>query len=409
MAGLPPFNGFLSKEMFFQAAVDVTTLGIFHIDTLGNLIPIVAWVASIFTFVYSMIIVFQTFLGPYREERLETPANEAPVGMLISPTILVGLVVLIFFFPNVLGQYILNPAMASVFPSFAAEGSLGVEIFHWHGFNTALWMTIGVVVIGALLYSFPKAWRWIYAIFPSGWSFNNLYNFALEQSSDASKKITDGYMTGSLRDYMKYIFIFFILLILGGFIVSGSYQFTIMDNASISTFEWIIVVTLIIAAVAILFAKSRLTAIILNSVLGYGVALFFVIFRAPDLALTQIVVETVTTVLFLVAYYFLPEWKKEDDTGRGRTNKILISIGVGATFTLVALAAQNNRLFERISVYFEDSYELAGGRNIVNTILGDFRAFDTMLEVVVLIIAGIGVYSIIKLKTGKRGKKLENQ
>lgn len=410
MAGLPPFNGFLSKEMFFQAAIDITTLGVFHVDTLGNLIPIVAWIASIFTFVYSMIIVFQTFLGPYKEERLERPANESPIGMLISPLILAGLVLIIFFFPNILGNYIIRPAMASVFPSLATQADLGVEILRWHGFNSlALWMTIGVVLIGIILYKFPKIWRWIYVLFPGEWSFNSLYNFAIEQGEKSSRRFTNSYMTGDLRNYLMYIFSFFILLIAGAFVLTGSYNFTISDNAMISTFELIIVMSLMIAAISILFAKSRLTAILLNSVLGYGVALLFVIFRAPDLALTQTVVETVTTVLFLVAYYFLPEWQKEQGTRKANLTKLVVSIAVGATFTVVALAAQNNRLFERISTYFEDSYELAGGRNIVNTILSDFRGFDTMLEVVVLLIAGLGVYSIIKLKAGKRGKKIENQ
>ncbi|WP_156854070.1 Na+/H+ antiporter subunit A [Oceanobacillus sp. AG] len=409
MAGLPPFNGFLSKEMFFQAAVDITELGVFHMDTIGNLIPIVAWVASIFTFVYSMIIVFQTFLGPYKEERLERPANEGPGGMLISPVILAGLVVLIFLMPNMLGNYIIRPAVESVFPTLVTEMNLGVEISAWHGLNTALWMTIGVIVLGILLYSFPRAWRWIYAIFPIGWSLNTLYNFTLEQSVKSSRKFTNSYMTGLLRHYLMYIYLFFILLVAGAFALTGSYDFTISGNAEISIFEWIIALTLIIAAISILFAKSRLTAILLNSVLGYGVALLFVIFRAPDLALTQMVIETVTTVLFLVAYYFLPEWKKENESRRINLSKLLISIGFGASFTAVALAVQNNRLFDRISTYFENSYELAGGRNIVNTILSDFRGFDTMLEVVVLLIAGIGVYSIIKLKAGNRGDKFENQ
>src|SRR5699024_1891716 len=192
---------FLSKEMFFQAAVDITELGIFHMDTIGNLIPIVAWVASIFTFVYSMIIVFQTFLGPYKEERLERPANEGPGGMLISPVILAGLVVLIFLMPNMLGNYIIRPAVESVFPTLVTEMNLGVEISAWHGLNTALWMTIGVVVLGILLYSFPRAWRWIYAIFPIGWSLNTLYNFTLEQSVKSSRKFTNSYMTGLLRHY----------------------------------------------------------------------------------------------------------------------------------------------------------------------------------------------------------------
>lgn len=408
MAGLPPFNGFLSKEMFFQAAVDITTLGIFHVDTIGNLIPIVAWIASILTFVYSMTIVFQTFFGKYKQERLDHVAKEAPLGMLISPLILTGLVLLIFMLPNVLAENIINPAMASVFPNLSLVHDLSVEVHHWHGVNTALLMTIGVITAGILLYRFPSIWMWIYSLLPGKWTFNNLYELTLEKSEEWSNRITNQYMTGTLRHYLTYIFIFFILVIGGAIVLTGSYNFTITDNASISIFEWTMVIAMIIAGVSILFAKSRLTAILLNGVLGYGVAVFFVLFRAPDLALTQTVIESVTTVLFLVAYYFLPEWQKEGGTRKANTNKLLLSIGVGVTFTVGALAAQNNRLFERISTYFENSYELAGGRNIVNAILGDFRAFDTMLEVVVLLIAGIGIYAIIKLKSGKRGDKLEN-
>ena len=409
MAGLPPFNGFLSKEMFFQAAVDISRLGLFHLDTLGNLIPIVAWIASIFTFVYSMIIVFQTFFGPYHEEHLEHPAKESSFGMLLPPLVLSGLVVLIFVFPNVLGDYVIRPAMASVFPNVAEEAELGVKIVHWHGFNEPLLMTIGVIVLGAVLYIFLKYWSRIYSITPDFLSFNALYDFTLEQSELQSRKITNKYMTGDLRHYWCYMFLFFVLLVAGAFVWTGSFDFNISGNADVTMYEVILLIAMFIAAISILFAKSRLTAILLNGFLGYGVAVFFVIFRAPDLALTQTIVETVSTVLFLAAYYFLPEMKQENDTNGQKTMKIIVSVLVGATFTVVALASQNNRLFERISTYFENSVELAGGRNIVNTILSDFRGFDTMLEVVVLLIAGIGVYSIIKLKAGKRGEKLEDQ
>ena len=132
-------------------------------------------------------------------------------------------------------------------------------------------------------------------------------------------------------------------------------------------------------------------------------------FRAPDLALTQAVVETVTTALFLLAFYFLPEWKKEDSPLRTKVLNGLIAISVGTIVTVLALTVQGNKMFESISSYFEDSYNLAGGKNIVNTILGDFRAFDTMLEVVVLFIAGIGVYTLIKLKVKKEGQDFEDQ
>ncbi|MFD1852018.1 Na+/H+ antiporter subunit A [Oceanobacillus bengalensis] len=408
MAGLPPFNGFLSKEMFFQVAVNISEFN-FASDTWSTLIPVVAWVASILTFVYCMIFVFKTFLGSYQEEKLEHPAHEAPYGMLFSPMILGALVVLIFFFPNVLGDYLLRPAMSSIFPTIAENEDLGVHVIPWHGFNMPLKMTIGVILLGILLFISLRYWKGIYKMFPEKWSFNTLYGNILEQLEATSNTVTNFYMTGHLRDYMVYIYSFFILAVGGMLVITNTLVFNIEGNASISSLEGIIALVMMIAAVTILFAKSRLTAILLNSVLGYGVAIFFVLFRAPDLALTQTVVETVSTVLFLAAYYFLPEWKKEDTRKRSKSVNLIISILVGVIFTVVALAVQNGKLFDSISSYYENSYELAGGRNIVNTILGDFRAFDTMLEVVVLLIAGLGVYTFIKLKARKEDASVEDK
>ncbi|AXI10797.1 Na+/H+ antiporter subunit A [Oceanobacillus zhaokaii] len=409
MAGLPPFNGFLSKEMFFTSVLNIRDLNIFSLETWGTMLPVIAWVASVFTFIYCMIVVFQTFFGKYKEERLEHPAHEAPPGMLIAPVILGVLVIAIFFFPNVLGDYLIVPAMASIFPTFATETDLGVTISAWHGFQPELWMTIGVVVIGTLLYISLKYWKKIYGILPESWSFDSLYNAILETVETSSNKITNFYMTGYLRDYLVYVYLFFIIVVGGTLIYTGALDFSIANNAPIDAIDWVIAITMIIGAVAIIFAKSRLTAILLNGVIGYGVALFFVLLRAPDLALTQTVVETVTTVLFLVAYYFLPEWKKEDSPRRTKSINLLISILVGTIFVIVALAVQNGKLFESISSYFENSYELAGAKNIVNAILSDFRGFDTMLEVVVLLIAGIGIFTLIKFKAGKGEEELENK
>lgn len=191
--------------------------------------------------------------------------------------------------------------------------------------------------------------------------------------------------------------------------LTGTYLFDLSGDAPITINEYIFVFVMMGAGIAIIFAKSRMTAIILNGVLGYSIAIFFVVFRAPDLALTQIIVETVTTALFLLCFRFLPEWKKEKTAPSTKVINAIIAISVGTIVTILALTVQGNKVFESISVYFEDAYELAGGKNIVNTILGDFRAFDTMLEVVVLFIAGIGVYTLIKLKAGKGEKDVEDQ
>ena len=407
MAGLPPFNGFLSKEMFFTSVLNIASLDILSLETWGALFPIIAWVASIFTFVYSLIIIFQTFLGTYQEERLERPAKEAPFGMLISPIILGVLVIGIFFFPNVLGKNLLQPAMAGIFPSFHAEGEMfNFEISAWHGFfSPELWMTIGVVVFGLILYIFWKKWINVYSLVPHNWSFDTLYYFGLEQIEKRSHQLTRWYMTGHLRDYLIYIFLFFIIAIGGVFAKIGVLEIDLSTDAPVTAFEWFIVIAMLVSAVFIIFAKSRLTAILLNGAVGYSVAMMFVMFQAPDLALTQAAIETISTVLFLVAYYFLPEWKKEDAPPRTKVTNLIISIGVGIVFVVTALAAKNETLYRTIASFFENAYELAGGSNIVNAILGDFRAFDTMLEVVVLLIVGTGVYSLTKLKDRKEDEK----
>lgn len=408
MAGLPPFNGFLSKEMFFEAVVSVSQSGIFSLHISKVLFPAIAWIASVFTFIYCMIIVFKTFLGPYQPEKLDHEAHEAPAGMLVSPIILAILVVGIFFFPNVLGDYLLRPAMASILPSLQLEGMVG-PISAWHGINPAFLMTVGVIIIGTLLYLSIRRWKRIYSLLPEKWTLDNLYNNSLIQMERISNRITSFYMTGYLRSYSIYIFLFFIAAVGGTLLFTGAYTFDLSGDAPISVYEIVLVLIMMAAGLAIPLAKTRVNAILLNGALGYSMALFFVVFRAPDLALTQLVVETVSTALFLLCFYYLPEWKKENSPRRTKRNNLIISIAVGAIFVLVALSVRGGKLFETISGYFEDAYELAGGKNIVNAILGDFRAFDTMLEVIVLFIGGLGVYTLIKLKTTKEERNLEDQ
>lgn len=408
MAGLPPFNGFLSKEMFFQAVVSVSQSGIFSLHISKVLFPVVAWVASVFTFIYCMIIVFKTFLGPYQPEKLDHEAHEAPAGMLISPIILAVLVVGIFFFPNVLGDYLLRPAMASILPSIELEGMIE-PISAWHGFNPALWMTLGVIAVGTLMYLSIRRWKGIYSLLPENWTLDNLYNNSLIQMEKISNRITSFYMTGYLRSYSIYIFLFFIAAVGGTLLFTGAYAFDFAGDAPISVYEIVLVLVMVAAALAIPLAKSRVNAVLLNGALGYSMALFFVVFRAPDLALTQLVVETVSTALFLLCFYFLPKWKKEETPRRTKRTNLVISIAVGIIFVLVALSVRGGKLFDTISGYFENAYELAGGKNIVNAILGDFRAFDTMLEVIVLFIGGLSVYTLIKLKSTKEEQNLEDQ
>lgn len=403
MAGLPPFNGFLSKEMFFTGVLNASELNIFQMETWGILFPIIAWVASVFTFIYSMILVFKTFTGTYQPKKLEKEAHEAPIGMLIPPIVLASLVVLFFFFPNILSKNLLEPAMAAILPSFIeAGGGFDVKIYAWHGWNTELFMTIGVVAFGSLLFVSLKKWSWLYGVMPEQLTLNHAYDLGLEKVEKASHGITAFHMTGFIRDYLLYIFGFIVVVLGGAVVMLQGFSYDPSGNAPVSVYEVVLVAVMVVAAIGVLIAKSRLTAIVAVGVLGYMVALMFVNFRAPDLALTQLVVETVTVALFLLCFYHLPKFKKEESGVRFRAANLVISLGVGTVVTLIALSAQGARVFEPISTYFEDSYELAGARNMVNAILVDFRGFDTLLEVLVLSIAGLGVYTLIKLRLAGR-------
>ncbi|MFE8697196.1 Na+/H+ antiporter subunit A [Cytobacillus sp. FJAT-53684] len=405
MAGLPPFNGFLSKEMFFTGILTVTESPVFGMESLGLAFPIIAWIASVFTFIYCMILVFKTFMGKHRPERLDKEAHEAPIGMLIPPMILGGLVIIIFFFPNVVSKYLLQPALIAVLPRFAETGGIDVNITPWHGWSTELIMTIGVIGFGVLMYRYLRKWSPLYGYFPQVLTLNHMYNQSLAGTEKISLKLTKKYMTGFVRDYLVYIFTFMICLLGSALWLSKGLSFDSSNDAPIHVYEGGVIVAVLIAAFTVLLAKSRFTAIIAVGALGYLVTLFFVIFRAPDLALTQLVVETVTAALFLLCFHHLPELRKERSSIPFKVTNLLISLGVGTIVTLIALSVNNHRLFESISGYFEDSYSLAGAKNIVNAILVDFRGLDTMLEILVLCIAGLGVYTLIKLRLVGREKE----
>ncbi|MBU8747984.1 MULTISPECIES: Na+/H+ antiporter subunit A [Bacillus] len=409
MAGLPPFNGFLSKEMFFTSMLRVTHFDLFNVQTWGVLFPLFAWIGSVFTFIYSMKLLFKTFRGNYQPEQLEKQAHEAPVGMLVPPVILVALAVSLFFFPNILSYSLIEPAMNSIYPTLlAGHEKFHVHISQWHGVTTELLMTAGIVVIGTIGYLSLNKWKGIYKLFPSKLTLNWLYDKLLTLMEKGSYRVTKQYMTGFLRDYLLYIFAGFIILIGGAFAIKGGFSFKTEGMAKIGVYEIILTLVMISATVATVFARSRLTAIIALGVVGYTLALFFVIFRAPDLALTQLVIETISVALFLLCFYHLPKLRLKTKTRTFRMTNFIISLGVGVIVTLLGIASSSQRTKDSIASFFvKHSHDLGGGDNVVNVILVDFRGFDTMFEITVLTIAALGIYSMIKTKVKEEGKSGE--
>ncbi|MGY0694311.1 Na+/H+ antiporter subunit A [Virgibacillus sp. FSP13] len=399
MAGIPlPFlNGFYSKELFFESSLDLEGATTFA-RVLAQVIPYLAVFGSIFTFVYSIYLLFGTFAGKKHLDLLPKKPHEAPIGMLLSPFILVLGVVLIGLFPNFVN---------GTFLAHAAEAIKGAEINQdigfWHGFNTPFKMTLIVVGVGLLLVLTRKKWAGAYRVLPGKLSLNKLYDYILNKLDVVSQKVTQSYMTGSLRLYVAIILgvtlvaTFIVMLVTDGF----NLQF---DNlADVTAIEVSVVAIMIVAALATILAKNNVSAILILGVVGYGVAILFVLYRAPDLALTQLVIETVTVVLFLLCFRHMPQLRKRNETSRTKIVNIVISVGFGALMTLIGISAHSSKWFESISNYFiETSLKLGGGHNIVNVILVDMRGFDTLFEITVLGIAALAIYSLIKLKKGAK-------
>jgi multicomponent Na+:H+ antiporter subunit A len=390
--------------MFFTAMVHVTEMDIFNLETWGVLFPVIAWFASVFTFIYCMILVFKTFMGKYQPEKLGKKPHEAPIGMLISPIILVSLVIIFGLFPNLLSDSLISPAMAAVLPSLLQVGGVfEVHITFWHGLTIELFMTMGVIIMGLILYKTYPKWKKIYKAIPEKLSINGFYDGTIERSQSVSNKLMNMNMNGSIRSYLAYIFAFLIIILSTTLIWKNAFKLDTSNVSSIGVYEVVLAIFVMVGSISILFVKSRMTSIILLGAVGYTVSLFYVLFRAPDLALTQLVIETISVALFLVCFYHLPKLRKFETRLTFKLTNALISFGVGAVVTAIALSAHSNKLFSSISQYYvENTYEEAAGKNMVNVILVDFRGFDTMFEICVLAIAALGIFSMIKLRLTRR-------
>lgn len=411
MAGLPPFNGFLSKEMFFTAMLSLREFNLFAFDTWGIIFPIVAWIASIFTFVYSLYFVFKTFSGKYQPSKLPHKPHEAPIGMLISPIILATLVMTIFFVPNFVGDTFIKPAVFAIQPFlYNSASAIDIHVAAWHGLKPEVWMTLGVISIGLLLVMTLSKWQKLYQKMPSYVSLNKLYDGIMWALDIGVSRLSHFYMTGYSRLYLLYMFSGIVIFVTFTLFVKDAFIMSFETTTPIHLYELILIIVLIIATLTTLFAKSRLTSIIGLGAVGYTVALFFVIFNAPDLALTQLVIETISVALFLLAFYHLPKFGKVEERVRFQVNRAIISLAVGAMVTLIALSAHSQKLVPPISKYYEETvYKLAGGGNIVNVILVDYRGFDTLFEITVLGIAGMAILAMIKLRMSRKEKMNENK
>ncbi|MFQ5882042.1 MAG: hydrogen gas-evolving membrane-bound hydrogenase subunit E [Candidatus Methylomirabilales bacterium] len=386
MAGLPPLGGFVSKELFYMATLEVAREGAVRI-----LFPLLAVLGSVLTFAYSLRLVYGVFFG--RPGQPPRHPHEAPVGMRFSPLVLTLFNPLFGLWPAPAGQFLLRPM---------AEGILGgrteVHLALWHGLGLPLGMSAAAIAFGLLLYR--AAWRteqWQERAF-SRFSLDSLYDGGLLLLSRLGRGVSIQLQSGILRQYLLWILSFLSLLILFTF-TSHRVSLVPAEARSALSYEGLLLALIIATAVAVVLASQPLPAVILLGGVGYLLGILFIILYAPDLALTQILIETVSLILFLLVIYRLPPFIPEQ-ASRGRLLRdSLLATGVGGAVTAVLLATVGQGYYPSIADFFlRESLPGGGGRNVVNVILIDFRGYDTLGEITVLGIALLGVVTLLMRK-----------
>ncbi len=390
MAGVPLLNGFLSKEMFF-----VETLQLYRIGDWAWLIPVLATVAGIFAVAYSLRFIHDVFFNGESHDLPKTP-HEPPRWMKIPVEVLVLLCLLVGVLPAFTVGPLLATAAGGVLQAPLPEYSLAI----WHGFNTALAMSLIALVGGVLFYLIRHRLFALHdRLLPEGFGAKQIFDYLIRVLVQGSRWITGVLENGSLQRYMAFLVGAAVTV---GFYAAAQYGGAGLpdlasSNIPINGAALMVAIGLPLAAVGtVILHRHRLPALVMLGVVGLFMSLAFVYFSAPDLALTQLSVELVTIILLLLALHFLPQETATDSShGRRWCDGLLAgAAGLGVAGLTWAILTSP---FETLSgFYLEQSVPGGGGKNVVNVILVDFRGFDTFGEITVLAIAAIGIYAMLQ-------------
>jgi multicomponent Na+:H+ antiporter subunit A len=343
----------------------------------------------------AFVIGYKPFFGPQRP----TPkhAHEAPISLWLGPAILAILGIGIGIFPAMVSANLIAPAVLAVYGE-----PISVVLALWHGLNPALFMSLLSVLTGFGLFKTWEAWRKRTSQLERflSWGPTWWYDKSLDLLNDVARSLTGLIQSGRLHHYIT-IIIFTTLGLVGYTFVTRGVRLRFQSLPELRFYEAGLAILILMAALAAVRSKSRLSSVAALGVVGFGVALTFVLFGAPDLAMTQLMIETMTVILLVLVLYHLPGFARLSTRLQRRVDAV-IALSAGAMMTLLVLVATSVEQFPPISGYFaENSYRLGHGRNIVNVILVDFRALDTMGEITVLALAGVGVFALVETAPGK--------
>jgi multicomponent K+:H+ antiporter subunit A len=396
MAGVPLTNGFLSKEMFFTEAV-VGTSGVW-----AWVVPALVTLAGVFSVAYSLRFVHDTYFnGPMGDVPNPHP-HEPPLGMKLPAMLLVTMCIVVGLLPAITFGPLVRVAATAMTGQALPEYHLAL----WHGFNLPLLMSAVALAAGAGLYLVLAAGKRLHRISSEDWygrfTGRHIFETLIDGLFRLAGRVSAQLETGSLQRYLLWLVGSAIVVAASQLVGSGIGAGTreLMPASPLAMAIW-----LLLLATSVMLALThhkRFQAVILVGAVGLVTALTFVSLSAPDLALTQLSVEVVSTVLLLMGLALLPQHSPHESTParRWRDGAVALAGGAGVAWVAWVLLTRNH---DSIAWYFlEKSLPIGGGSNVVNVILVDFRGYDTFGEITVLGIAAIGVLALMEGMRSRR-------
>lgn len=390
MAGLPPLLGFIAKELEYDALL--------HEAGAYPVLMIVAMVAAnALVGVAAGLVVIKPFFG--RKPILKRDPHESPLSMWLGPLLLAALGLLFGLMPALVDETLIVPATVAVTGAVEFE-----HLALWHGLTVPMGLSVLTIGLAVVVYLLRNRLLVMTKRTTSGrFGPAHFYEWSLDWMLRSADKLTLFLQNGNLRVYLNVIIGTAVLLVGSVFLFYTLPDMTLnTDINDVSVIAAGLSGMIIVAAISATLFRSRLAAIAVLGVIGYSIAILFLLFGAPDLAMTQFSVETLTVVVIVLVIWKLPYF--ENLTKRGdRIKDVVIAVAAGLLMTLFVLVITATPLTSQITPdIVADSYLIAKGRNVVNVILVDFRGVDTFGEITVLSVAGIGVFVLSRLRSEKR-------
>lgn len=388
MAALPPFFGFVAKEADFETVLHSPYLGAASPFVLAGIV-----LGSVLTTVYTLRFVFGAFARkglPHPSTRVEEMHRPEP-AFLVPPAILAAAGLLFGLWPKPLDRVLSDYSDTVPDPS-GYDGHYYLAL--WHGVNLPLLLSVLVLLTGIAVYFGRKRLRRARADFVPLGNADRIYDAVLRGADVLSVRLTAVTQRGSIPATQAVILTTLVLLPVAVLALGARDrpQFELWNSAP----QVVVGVLMLAAALAATVMRNRLAAVLMVGVTGYGCGVIFALHGAPDLALTQFLVETLTLVMFVLVLRVLPAETGGTDIKRFRGPRALLALAVGAAVTTLAafaMAARSGRPLADLIP--EAAYERGHGANAVNVLLVDIRAWDTMGEICVLLVAATGVASMV--------------